>query len=103
MTREIPLEAGDLGPHLHPELGVEVGQRLVHEERGRLADDRPAHGHPLALAAGQLAGLAVRYGSSSRIAAAFRTRAVDLRSLGTRASLRANAMLSNTVMWGYSA
>ena len=34
------------------------GQRLVHEERGGLADDRPAHGHALALTAGQRGGLA---------------------------------------------
>ena len=53
------LQPGDHGPHLHPELGVEVRQRLVHQERGRLAHDGPAHGHPLALAAGEVAGLAV--------------------------------------------
>ena len=56
---EVALEAGDLGPHLDAQLGVEVGQRLVHQERRRLAHDRPAHRHPLALAAGELPGLAV--------------------------------------------
>jgi hypothetical protein len=51
---EVALELGDLGPHLHPQLGVEVRQRLVHEEHGGIPHDRPPHRHPLALAAGQL-------------------------------------------------
>ena len=50
------LDLGDLGAHLHAQLGVEVRQRLVHQERLRLAHDRPAHRHPLALAARQLTG-----------------------------------------------
>jgi hypothetical protein len=52
------LQGGDLGTGLHPQLGVQVGQRLVHQEDLRLPDDRPAHRHPLALAAGQGLGLA---------------------------------------------
>ena len=49
----------DLGPHLHPELGVEVGERLVEEEHLRVAHDGAAHGDPLALAARELARQAV--------------------------------------------
>ena len=49
----------DLAPHLHAELRVEVRQRLVHEERLRLAHDRAAHRHTLALAARQRARLLV--------------------------------------------
>ncbi len=45
------LDARDLGAHLHAQLGVEVGERLVHEEGRRVAHDRPPHGHALALAA----------------------------------------------------
>ena len=56
---ELLLELGDLGAHLPAELGVEVRQRLVHEERRRLAHDRSAHRHPLALAPGQHPRLAV--------------------------------------------
>jgi hypothetical protein len=56
---ELTLQRGDLGAHLHAQLRVEVRQRLVHEERGRLAHDRPAHRHALTLAAGELARLAV--------------------------------------------
>jgi len=54
---EIALQPRDLGAHLHAQLRVQVGERLVHEEGARLADDRPAHGHPLALAAGKRARL----------------------------------------------
>ena len=56
---EALLQAGHLGPHLHAQLRVEVRQRLVHEERLRLADDRAAHRHALALAAGQVGRLAL--------------------------------------------
>ena len=53
------LDPRDLGAHLHAQLRVEVRERLVHQERLRLADDRPAHRDPLALAAGEVRGLAV--------------------------------------------
>ena len=56
---EPALQRGDLGAGLHAELGVEVGQRLVHEEDLRLADDGAAHGDALALAAGERLRLAV--------------------------------------------
>ena len=48
-----------LGAHLHPELGVEVGQRLVEQEHLRLPDDGAPHGDALALAAGKLARITV--------------------------------------------
>ena len=47
------------GAHRDAELGVQVGQRLVHQEGLRLADDGPAHGDALALAAGQRGRLAL--------------------------------------------
>jgi hypothetical protein len=50
----------NLRAHLHPQLGVQVGQRLVHQEHRGLAHDRPAHRDPLALAARQLSRLAVQ-------------------------------------------
>jgi hypothetical protein len=42
-----------------PQLGVEVGQRLVEQESGGPAHDRTPHGDALALSAGQLARLAI--------------------------------------------
>ena len=52
--RELVLELADLGSHLHPELRVEVRERLVHQEHLRLAHDRAAHGDALALPTGKL-------------------------------------------------
>ena len=43
-----------LRAHLHPQLGVEIGQRLVEQEYLRIAHDRAAHGDALALSARQL-------------------------------------------------
>src|SRR5215217_3637320 len=53
------VELGYLRPHLHPELGVEVRKRLVHEERLGLADDGPTEGHPLPLATRERLGLPI--------------------------------------------
>ena len=50
----------DLGAHLHAQLGVEVGQRLVEQEDLRVAHDGAAHRDALALAAGQRLRLAVQ-------------------------------------------
>ena len=49
----------DLSAHLVTQLGVEVGQRLVHQEDLRAADDGAADGDTLPLAAGQGLGLTV--------------------------------------------
>src|SRR6185503_21188061 len=56
---EPPMQLLDLEAHLHAQLRVEVGQRLVEEEDGRLAHDRTAHRHPLTLSAGKLPRLAL--------------------------------------------
>src|SRR5918993_3549620 len=53
------VQLGDLRPHLHPQFGVEVGERLVHKEGLRLADYGTPEGHPLPLAAGERLGLPV--------------------------------------------
>ena len=49
----------ELDAHLHAQLGVEVGQRLVEQEHLRVADDGPADRDALALAARELARLAL--------------------------------------------
>ena len=53
------LELLELLARRRAQLGVEVRQRLVEQEDGRLADDRARERDSLALAAGQLARLAV--------------------------------------------
>ena len=59
-SSQAPVQGLQLGAHLHPELGVEVGQRLIEQEHRGLAHDRPAHRHPLPLAARELPGLAFK-------------------------------------------
>ncbi len=53
------VQAGDLHAHLHAQRGIEVGQRLVEQEQLGLARDRAPDRHALALAAGQVLGLAL--------------------------------------------
>ena len=47
-----------LGPRLHAQLGVEIGQRLVEQQHLRLDRERARDRHALLLAAGELAGAA---------------------------------------------
>src|SRR5208282_2691340 len=53
------VQFADLDPHLHPERRVEIGERLVEQERLRLAHDRAPDGDALTLTARELARLAV--------------------------------------------
>ena len=55
---ELAVKLDQLGAHAGAQLGVEVGERLVEEEGCRVADQGAAERHALALAAGELAGLA---------------------------------------------
>jgi hypothetical protein len=54
-------QPADLHAQLAAERGVEVGQRLVHQEDRRFSDHRAAHRDPLPLAAGQRAGQPVQH------------------------------------------
>ncbi len=53
------MELGERCAHSDPELRIEVRERLVHQERPRLAHDRPPHRHALPLTPRQLGGLSV--------------------------------------------
>ena len=56
---QLQVEAFQLGAHLHPQLGVQIGERLVHQKRLRVADQRAAQRDALLLPAGELARMAV--------------------------------------------
>ena len=75
---EPAVQLDQLRPRLHPQLGVEVGQRLVHQEHLRLADDGPAEGDALALAARELAGPAQEQGLDAEQAGGFFDALVDV-------------------------
>ena len=96
------LQRGDLGAGLDAELGVEVRQRLVHEEDLRLAHDRPPHRHPLTLTARQLGRLAVEVLLEVEDACRFLD-PLPRSDLATFFTLRWKPMFSATVMCGYSA
>ena len=48
---QAPLQGHDLGAGPCAQLGVQVAQRLIHQEDRGLAGDRPAQGYPLFLTA----------------------------------------------------
>ena len=54
------VEARDLDAHVHPQLGIEVGQGLVEQEDLRIAHDGAADGDALTLAARELLGIAIK-------------------------------------------
>ena len=93
------MEALDLAAHLVAQLGVEIRQRLVEQEDARIAHDGAADRDALALAARELARIAVE----QRANAQHRRRALhalfDLGLWHSRAR-RLKEMLPNTVMCG---
>ena len=93
------VEPGELAPHRDAELGVEIRERLVHEERLRLAHHRPPHRHSLTLAAREERGPPphqrlqterVRHLPDPGLRSAFET----------RRSLSPKPRFSSTVIWG---
>ena len=68
----------DLDPHLHPKLGVEVGERLVEQEYFGVAHDGAPHRDALALAARKLLRLAVDQVGDVEHAGGFGDPALDL-------------------------
>ena len=69
------------GAHRHAQLRVEVRERLVHQERRRLADDRAAHGDALHLPAGERARPAVEQPVEAEQLRGLLDAALDLRLL----------------------
>ena len=43
------VQSRQLDPHVHPQRGVKVGQRLIEQKHLGLAHNRPPYRHPLAL------------------------------------------------------
>ena len=82
------VQLADVGAGLHAQFRVQVRQRFVEQEDGWAAHDRPAHGHALALAAGELFRLAVEELADAQKLGSFLDFLVDL-SLGHLAQLEA--------------
>ena len=75
---DLLLQAADLAARLRAQLGVEVRQRLVHQEDLRLADQRAAERDALRLAAGELARAALQQRLDVQQPRGFADAAVDL-------------------------
>ena len=54
------VQSTDFEPHLLAQIGVEVGERLVEQQRLRLDDQRARQRHALLLSAGEFTGIALR-------------------------------------------
>ena len=93
------LQPRHLGPHLDPQLRVEVRQRLVHQEGGGVTHDRAAHRHALALTSREVRGLAIEVLGQVEGPRGLLDLLVDL-LLGAFASFSAKPMFSRTVMCG---
>ena len=98
--RQPPVQLDELGARLHAQLGVEVRERLVHEEdlaggaRWRAPAPPAGAGRPRAARA---CGRAARRG---RACARPRRRSRARSSLGTLRDRSGNSMFRCTVMWG---
>ena len=85
------MQSRELAAHRHAQLGVEVRERLVHQERLRLAHHRPAHRNALALAAGELRRACGRAARRARASAATSRRVCARSRLRDLAELEAEA------------
>ena len=94
------VEARELAAHRDAQLGVEVGQRLVHQERLRLAHHRAAHRDALALAARELGRLAVEQLVEAERRRDLAARAARARAFDTLRSFSPKPRFSPTVMCG---
>ena len=100
---QIVLYLGDLGAHLHAELGVQVGQWLVHQEHLRFADDGPTHRNPLPLATGELLGLAVQHRAELEHVGGLLHPPIDLGLVHLPDLQAVGDVVRRRVMCGYSA
>ena len=99
---ELLMQLRERGAHADAELGVEVRERLVHEERLRLANDRPPHRDSLALPARELRRLALEELGEAEQRGDLLDASPDL-GLRRPAHLQAVPRFWRTLMCGYSA
>jgi hypothetical protein len=75
----------ELGAHLEAQQRVEIGQGLVHQQNRRLDRERPRHRDALALAAGELGGIAFEIGFDVQQRGGVRDVGLHLRIVSRRA------------------
>ena len=95
---ELHLQVLELGAQRLAQLGVEVGQRLVHQEDARLAHDGAADRDALHLAAGQPVGLRLEQMLDAQRLGGAGDALVDLGALERRSfDFSGNSRFSRTV------
>ena len=92
-----------LRAHLEPQQRVEIGERLVHQQHGRLDGERARHRDALALAARELGRIAVEIAARCGAAPAARSTLRFTSACGAFCMRRPKATFSNTVMCGKTA
>ena len=97
---EAPVQLDQLAARRDAQRRVEVRQRLVEQEDLRVAHDRAAERHALALAAGKRVGLALEQRREAERAGDVAARGARSRRLSMRRRRRPKARLSRTVMCG---
>ena len=90
---EVALEPLQLRAHLEAEQRVERGERLVEQERARVADERAPERDPLALAARQLRRLALEQVLDVELGRCLARLALEISAFGIFACLSGNARL----------
>ena len=100
---EPALDGDDLDAHLLAQLEIEVRQRLVQQQHGRIDDERAGERHPLPLAARHLQRTALAQAGELARGRARPRRACAISAAGTLRIRRPNATLSATLMCGNSA
>ena len=89
----------DLGAHLHTQLSIEIGQRLVEQKDLRIADDSPPHRHSLPLPTRKLPRITIEIVGQIQNLRSRRTFRL-ISALSTLASCKLKAMLSKTFICG---
>ena len=84
---DVLAQLDELGAHLVTQFGVEVTQRLVHEEHLRMTNDRAADGNTLSLSTGERLGLSLQILGDAEDLRRFLDLLVDLR-FGNLAQLK---------------
>ena len=96
---QLALQRSNLSTGLDTQLGVQVGQRLIHEEDLRLTDNCAAHCHTLTLTTGKCLRLTIQVGLQVEDACCFLNALSNL-SLGGACDLQCEAhVLANGHVW----